>query len=137
MTRFIHAMLIAIACMAALVGLESGQAQAQKGGGKGEIPTVSIRFRNETKMAVIVQGASIVNGMQRRGQPIVVPAGKHNFDNNVPAGVRYVTVGDFNQASRILLRDFGIQVQPGRDLAVVIRPAPNNPDRVILQPDQQ
>ena len=144
MARQLHALLIAAACLAALAAVD--QVQAQKGGGvggggsggdKGEIPTVSIRFRNETKTTVIVQGASIVKGMQRRGQPIVVPAGKSSFDNNVPAGIRLITIGDHNQASRILLRDFPLQVQAGRDLSVVIRPAPNNPDRVILQPDPQ
>lgn len=138
MRRYLLVTLTSVACLVALVAEDGSRVLAQKGpggggGGKGEIPTVSIRFRNETKTAVIVQGASIVKGMQRRGQPIIIPAGKVSFDNNVPVGIRLITIGDFQQAARLMLRDFPLEVR--RDMAVVIRPAPNNPGRVILQPD--
>jgi len=97
------------------------------------IPTVSIAFRNEHDSAVIVQGHSIINGMQRRGQPILVQPGKSSFDNLVPVGIRFITVFDANRPSRVLLQPFAVRVQG--DLQVLIRTAPNSPQRVILTPD--
>ena len=61
------------------------------------------------KTPVIVQGVSLVNNMQRRGQPILVNPGKTVWDNNLPAGVRYYTIYDSTQ--RILLRDRPVRVQ--------------------------
>jgi hypothetical protein len=131
MMRHLITMLLAAACVFALVAA-STQAQAQQGNDKA---AVSIRFRNETKLTVLVQGYTIVQRMQRRGQPLLIPASKAKFDNNVPVGVRFITIVDYNQPSRVLLRDFPIKVQPGRDLQVVIRQAPSNPNIVILTPD--
>jgi hypothetical protein len=99
------------------------------------IPTVSIGFRNEFKSAIIIQGHSIVNGMQRRGQPLFINAGKIAFDNNVPAGVRFITILDATQPSRVLLLNFQIPVPAGRDQQLLVRPAPNNPNRIVLMPD--
>ena len=44
------------------------------------VPTVAMSFRNELDKPVIIQGHSIVGGVQRRGQPILVLPGKVNFD---------------------------------------------------------
>jgi hypothetical protein len=99
------------------------------------VPTVAVAFRNDLDKPIIVQGFSVVNGFQRRGQPIPVPAGKVNFDNNVPIGVRFITVFDGTQPSRVLARNVRIPVEPGRELRVLIRFAPNNPDQILVVPD--
>jgi hypothetical protein len=98
------------------------------------VPTVALAFRNDTKSTIIVQGASIVNGVLRRGQPIPIQPDKIAFDI-VPPGVRVISVFDFNRPSRVLLLNFPLPVQAGRDFKIVIRTAPGNPDRVILAPD--
>ncbi len=98
------------------------------------VPAVSIAFRNDLETPVIVQGHTIVNGMQRRGQPIVIRPDKTSFDNNVPAGFRFVSVFDANQPSRVLVLNFQVPVQGNRDLALVIRNAPKS-TRVVLAPD--
>jgi hypothetical protein len=143
MRRLTYTLLLAAAGMLALAG-STGSAQAppatnpqpkKPGLQSKNIPTVSIAFRNELKTAIIVQGHSIVNGMQRRGQPIFINAGKTNFDNNVPVGARFVTILDATQPSRVLLSNFQIPVPPGRDLQLLVRPATNNPNRIALAPD--
>jgi hypothetical protein len=135
MKRYASMLLLAAASMIALTQ-QSPRVQAQsKGTPPKNLPTVSIAFRNELKSAIIVQGHSVVSGMQRRGQPVAIAAGKVSFDNNVPAGIRYITVYDPNQPSPPLLQNVPIQVQPGRDLQVLIRTAPNNPKRIVVVPD--
>ncbi len=132
MMRLVPTLLIAAASTLALGAFGANQASAQKGG---DPQTVNISFRNDTKTTVLLQGASIVKGVQRRGQPIVIREAKSAFDNNVPVGVRLITIVDANQPSRILFRD-SIQVPAGRDLPLVIRSVPGNPNRVVLAPDQ-
>jgi hypothetical protein len=138
MKRYLTILSLAAAGMIALAPIGLGQAPGPKSRNNPQsknVPTVSIAFRNDLKSPIIVQGHSVVSGMQRRGQPVAVPAGKINFDNAVPAGVRYITVFDPSQPSRPLLQNVPIQVPPGRDLQVLIRTAPNNAKRVIIVPD--
>lgn len=104
----------------------SGSVQAQ-----GQPTTVTIGFRNDTKNAVIVQGTSVIKGVPRRGQPLLVDVGKTTYENNVPAGVRLVSVYDGAQPSRVLLRDYPLTIGQN-DLAVLIRSHPTNSNRVIL-----
>ncbi len=125
--------MLGAALLLAATLLSGESARAQK---PGDTPTVNINFRNDTATPVLLQGYTIVKNFQRRGQPLLIREGKSSFDNNVPAGVRFVTIVDYNQPNRILLRDAAIPVAPGRDLQLVIRAAPGNPNRVILQPDQ-
>jgi hypothetical protein len=119
----------------------AGQAPKGPGPQQKSVPTVSMAFRNDLDKPVIIQGHSIVGGIQRRGQPIAVPAGKVNFDNNVPAGppgvrlVRYVSVFDGAQPSRVLARNVQIPVETGRDVRVLIRVSPTNPDVILVVPD--
>src|SRR5437879_6337558 len=116
MKRLVPTMLIAAASMLALGAFGANRASAQKG----ESLPISISFRNDTKTTVLLQGATVVKGVQRRGQPIVIREGKSAFDNNVPVGIRLITIVDANQPSRILYRD-SIPVPAGRDIALVIR----------------
>ncbi len=58
-----------------------------------------------------MQGVSLINNMQRRGQPFLVNPGKTVWDNNVPMGIRYYTIYDANQSSRILLQNQSVRVQ--------------------------
>jgi len=88
-----------------LLGLFSTWQEAQ-----GQAPASGIGFRNDLKIPVIVQGVSLVNNMQRRGQPFLVNAGKTVWDNNLPVGARYYTIYDANQ-QRILLRERPVRVQ--------------------------
>jgi len=98
----------------AMLGLSLAPAPAQG-------PLTSIAFRNETPVAVIVQGISIVNGMLRRGQPLLVVRGRAAGDFNVPAGLRVYSVYDANQPSRVLVKDQPVNVVQGRNLSFAIR----------------
>lgn len=89
-------------------------------------------FRNDCQVPIIVQGATMVNNMLRRGQPILILPGKTAWDNNVPPGFRILTIYDANQPSRVLCRD-RINFS-GQDLRFVIRPVPNSKDKVVIQP---
>jgi len=89
-----------------------------------------IGFRNDLKVPVIVQGASIVNGMVRRGPPILIQPGKIGWDNKLPAGMRYVTVYDANQPNRVIIREFRVPFQ-GLDLMYTIQV---NGNKVTLEP---
>jgi hypothetical protein len=70
--------------------------QAQSGG---------IAFRNETQTPLLVQGASLVNGMLQRGQPLTIYPDRTGYDVNLPPGIRQITISDPNQAGRVLLRE--------------------------------
>jgi hypothetical protein len=108
--------------LAALVALTvltlaSGAVQAQ------------ISFRNDLKTPVIVQGASVVRGMLRRGPPLLILPGKTASDRLLPLGPRVYTIYDANQPNSILFRDqiryggvplqFVIQLGPGGNVQVV------------------
>ena len=134
MLRFTVSLLIASAGMLALVGIGADTALAQKGN---DPPPVSISFRNDTKLTLVVRGSSNVKGMVRGGQPILIREGKKGFDNNVPPGNRLITIVDYNNPTRPLWFNFPIVVPPGRDMQLVIRSAPNEPNRISLAPDQQ
>jgi hypothetical protein len=97
-------------------------------------PGVCVGCRNQTEMNVIVKGYTLVNGMQRSG-PIMPmrKAGGRSFESNVPPGIRFYTVYDANQPTRVLLRDHPIPIQ-NRDIAFDIIPVPGNPNRVLIVP---
>lgn len=117
--------LVAIACIT-FSAFDSVQAQSTK--------TVSVGFRNTTDTAVIVQGYTVVNGVRKSGQPLSVnKRGGVAFDLNVPSGVRYYTVYDANQPSRILLRDHPVPVQ-FRDAFLAVATSLTQPGRFLLIP---
>lgn len=93
---------------------------------------VGIGFRNDLNVPVIVQGWSVIKGMQRRGQPVLVNPKRSAWDNNVPAGIRYISVYDANQPSKILLRDRPTPVR-NQDQFYGILPVPGDTTRVVLQ----
>jgi hypothetical protein len=101
---------------------------------QGQAPGAGIGFRNDLKTPVIVQGVSVVNNMQRRGQPFLVNAGKTVWDNNLPPGTRYYSIYDANQASRILLRDRAVRVQTA-DQFFGIRPVAGGSGQVRIDPE--
>jgi hypothetical protein len=108
--------LIVNACLAAtcfvLVGGFAQTASAQVGG-------VAVAFRNELKTPVIVQGFTVVNGMQKRGQAFVIVPGKVGADLGVPAGPRFYTVYDANNPKLVYVLNFQVPVQ-GNDIALII-----------------
>jgi hypothetical protein len=111
-----------------LFAWDSTQVRAQP------FPGASVGFRNQTGLNVIVKGYTIVNGVQRAGpiMPLKMNGGR-SFETNVPIGIRFYTVYDANQPTRVLLRDFPI---PIRNPAVIfdIVPFPGNPNRVGIIP---
>jgi hypothetical protein len=116
----------------ALLGPWSGPLDAQsQGQGQTQPPGPGVGFRNELKIPLIVQGVSLINNMQRRGQPFVVQPGKTVWDNNLPAGMRYYTVYEANQ-QRILLRDRNVRIQKA-DQFFAIRLNPGGPTPIKME----
>src|SRR5262245_21360953 len=101
--RQVATALIAMTCFTLL---PAGAVQAQ-------LPAaVNVGFRNRTNIPVIVQGYSIVNNVQRRGQTLKIQQqGGLAFESNVPSGYRYYTIYDANQPARVLLRDYPVLIQ--------------------------
>ena len=133
MVRLVSSLAIAATGMVVLAAGAGAQVAPPKGG---DPQPVSISFRNETKTTLVVQGASRGKGnIERRGQPIVIKDGKTGYDNNVPPGPRKVTIIDYN-TNRTLLLNFPFLVPQGRDLQLVIRTSPTNPNAIILSQDQ-
>jgi hypothetical protein len=95
-----------------------------------QLPTVG--FRNESGRPIIIQGYSIINGVQRRGTPLLLPMGRAAFDSNVPPGIRFYTIYDGAQPSRVLLRDFQVPIRS--DLLLSVRPSLQHPLLVDLAP---
>jgi hypothetical protein len=115
----VSAQLRALVAACLLAGALAGVVVAQP------MAIVAVAFRNELKTPVIVQGTSSVNGMIRRGPPILVAAGRVSGDFNVPLGPRLYSVYDANQPSRVLARDVQVNVLPGRNITFGIRPIGN------------
>jgi len=113
----------AIVCL--VLGMGAGSAQSQA--------LASINFRNDLNAPLIIQGTAVVGGMIRRGQPIVVAPGKTGGDFNVPPGVRFYTVYDASQPTRVLARDVRFDIPAGANLVIAVRILPNN--QVVLMPE--
>ncbi len=64
----------------------------------------TIGFRNDLSIPIIVQGESMVNGMLRRGQPLLIAPRKCSYDLNLPPGPRRIAIYDANNPNRVLLR---------------------------------
>ena len=86
---------------------------------------VSVVFRNESPVPIIVQGWSLVNGVQRRGAPVPIPPTRNNVDIHVPLGLRSYSVYHANQPALVLLRDFPVPVDG--NLILIVRPSRQNP----------
>jgi len=95
--------------------------------------TVTVGFRNQTNMDLLVQGYTIVNGVQRLGQPVMIRRGSIAFELNVPAGIRFYTIADAKAPLRPLLSREPVTIQP-RDSSFMIS-SPNDPKRIVLLPD--
>ena len=107
-----------------LTGVSHGQqAEAQA-------PGAGVGFRNDLKVPIIVQGVSIVNKMQRRGQPFVVQPGKTVWDNNLPPGDRFYTIYEATQ-QRVLLRNQQVRVV-NVDQFFGVRPVPGGNGQIEM-----
>jgi hypothetical protein len=82
-----------------------------------------IGFRNELDMPILIQGASNINGMIRRGQPIILLPGRTGLDPNIPPGQRQISIYDANQPNRVLLRTTIPVPLTGQNLYFSVRPA--------------
>lgn len=107
---------VATALAVLICVLLASTAHAQQPGG-------TIGFRNQSKFKLIVQGTSVSDGMQQRGQPLLLYPGKVAFDANVPVGRRVYSVYDANQPANVLLRDIPVAMQ-GFDIFLTIRATP-------------
>jgi hypothetical protein len=67
-----------------------------------ESRAAGITFRNDLKTPVFIQGASVVNRMFLRSQPILILPGRSALDPQLPPGKRWITIYDANQRNRIL-----------------------------------
>jgi hypothetical protein len=104
MNRLRNSLLIgALACVLGM----AGSCYAQGIG----LPGVTLGFRNDTKSAIIVQGATKLHNQIRRGQPVIIAPGRIGYDVNVPHGIRFITIYDATQPSRILLVNFPLAIQ--------------------------
>src|SRR5262245_49336485 len=81
---------------------------ATSGQGQQPVPPGAIAFRNDLPGPIVVQGTTIVNGVVRRGQPLLLPAGRVAGDFNLPPGPFLYSVYDANQPSRVLAKDVAI-----------------------------
>jgi hypothetical protein len=103
-------MMLGVAVLAALLALPEASRAA------------GIGLRNETNVPILVQGASIVNGMIRRSQPFGVGSGQIGWDLNLDPGPRQITVYDATRPNRILFQ--GVVRFQGKDMFFLIRPSP-------------
>ena len=130
--------LISAMCLCGILA-DSAPAQTRPVPGPGPGPaqgaTGSASFRNDLKVPVIIQGISQVNGVLKRGQPLVVAPGKTTGDFNVPVGVRAYSVYDANQPTRVLVKDAPINIVAGRTQPFVVRSLPNG--QTTIGPDSK
>src|SRR6478735_3046288 len=100
------------------LGLGCGLIALLAGSGHGQVPIPpgAVAFRNDTKGPIVVQGTTLVGGVARRGQPLLLPMGRVAGDFNLPAGLFLYSVYDANQPSRVLARDVPITIKPGANL---------------------
>lgn len=96
--------------------------------GQGQAPVLpgAVAFRNDTKGPIVVQGMTMVGGVARRGQPLLLPVGRVAGDFNLPPGLYLYSVYDANQPSRVLAKDVTITIVPGANLFMSIRHGVNN-----------
>lgn len=98
----------------------------------GSLQASGIGFRCDLPKPVVVQGASVVNNMVRRGQPFPVLPSRINWDANLLPAPRLIIIYDANQPNLLLFRDT-IPFQ-GRDMLFSIQPNPLGPMPVRLVP---
>jgi hypothetical protein len=86
-----------------------------------EVNAAGIRFRNDMKIPIIVQGTTVIKpGMARKGPPVLLKTGQTGWDPNLPVGNRLITIYDANQPNRVLFqttvlvgpKDVPVRVQP-------------------------
>jgi hypothetical protein len=97
-------------------------ARAQKGG-------VAVGFKNESKMAVVVQGWTMINGMKKAGQAILIMPGMTQGEINIPAGVRYYSVYDAKMPNKVYISEIPVPVGMN-DIGLSIRATPKG---LVLQ----
>jgi hypothetical protein len=98
-------------------------------------------YRNDMKMPVIVQGATVQRNVVRRGKALLLFPGDVSWEPILEAGNRIITVYDANQPARVLYQGvipiigndlfFSIQLEPPPPPAKGEKPLP---PRVKLVP---
>jgi hypothetical protein len=91
-----------------------------------------IGFRNDLNVRVIVQGASYLNNVVRRGQPLVIDPGKTLWDTNLPVGDRVIIIYSAQLPNRILHRE--VVPFQGQDLMLYVQPAMGGRVRISEHP---
>jgi hypothetical protein len=113
--------LLGTACVGLLaLGLLGGFPTAARAAG--------IALRNNLNIPVVVQGASRVNNVLRRGLPKTIAPGKLEWDTDLLPVDREIVVYDARMPNRVLFRTV-IRFQ-GQDMHLFINPA--GPGRVTI-----
>jgi hypothetical protein len=86
-----------------------------------------IGFRNDLNVRIIVQGASKVDNVVRRGLPLQIDPGKTLWDTNLPMGEREIVIYGA-QGNRLLFR----MIVPFQGQDVMLYVVPAGPGRVRL-----
>jgi hypothetical protein len=89
-------------------------------------------FRNETSGPVVVQGASSVNNIVRRGKPYLLYPGEVAWDFISVPGAKLLTVYDAKQPTQVLYQDTVLVA--GADLFFAIQPEPLTPTPAPVTP---
>jgi hypothetical protein len=63
-----------------------------------------IAFTNKLDGPIVIQGASVINGVLVRGQPILVQPGKTGYDPNLVQGFRQIVIYDANKPKEQLMK---------------------------------
>ncbi len=86
-------------------------------------------FRNDTKLPIIIQGTTIINGMIRKGPTIQLAPGQTFNDLYVPPGNRVIVIVDGFQ--RLLDREVVPVFNPNQTLFFSVQPAPTGGVRLV------
>jgi hypothetical protein len=92
-------------------------------------------YRNDLKAPVVIQGASIINNVLRRGKPRVLHPGEVAWDTILTPGNKLITVYDAKQPTRVLYQ--GTVQFRDEDLFFAVQPDPKGPPpKALLVPSR-
>jgi hypothetical protein len=107
---------IAVVCLLALLEVAAEPSRAQ---------AAWLGFRNDTKVPVVVQGATVQRRVVRLGKAVVLSPGDVSWEPILEAGNRIITVTEANPPGRVLYQ--GIVPILGNDLFFSIQLDPPPP----------
>jgi hypothetical protein len=94
------------------------------------VQAAGIGFKSNIPIPIIVQGHQNVDNMLRRGAPVLIAPGKLGWDLNLKKGIRFITIYDARQPTRVLFQDKVDFL--GQDMLFTINRDPRNAFRVLV-----